>query len=180
MSFNPKFFTQVPAENVLEVELDNYNEIYGTLIRKVGICNINALAKRYSNTCKFKQLDEKSIFAKTSDWRVAFGIETLMKEILKKRGISGNNLIDFNLGSVNENLQYYVYLTELKNEDSKCPLCENIYIDDKNGRNLHRVHKHKQLLKEIKSSLAAYKTNGGTDQTLISELSAVLQYFDMK
>ncbi|KAG5683808.1 hypothetical protein PVAND_013072 [Polypedilum vanderplanki] len=147
MSFKPKFFTQIPAEKELEVELDKYNAVFGIKIRKVGICRKDRINNRYTDISKYKVLNESSIFATTNDWRIAVSIEESMKDILASQNICGNALRDTkDSRNPDEVANYIVYLTELHSDLFCCPVSECSFVSRLEYVEKH-ISSHQQILK---------------------------------
>ncbi|KAG5679247.1 hypothetical protein PVAND_008827 [Polypedilum vanderplanki] len=121
-------------------------------------------------------LTEDSILCTTLNPEIAIEIERKMKGILTKAGDLGNFDMDGegSVGSIKENSNYVVYLTERKNDSDKCKFCEKVWLSTAEEKVYHIETEHWHEISVLMSAIEKLKAKDPKHR-LIAEWEAKLE-----
>lgn len=137
MSFTPKHVTSLPSVQDIEDELSKFNTVFGSFPRKAGKTQLDKVSgaenyshNRYPIIDKYEQLNPKSILYYCATEDIALEIERVAILNLSSIGLSSNAFSDKNnRGAISSSdSMSVVYLTGMKNDEKKCPMCKFVGI----------------------------------------------------
>ncbi|KAG5681478.1 hypothetical protein PVAND_010910 [Polypedilum vanderplanki] len=174
-NYIPPVFEAIPLQDEVEYYYDSFVFVRGKKPRKVGITIERRMKKRYYPTNLYEQISEESVFARATNSKIAVAIENMMKKILINAGDSANPH-DTTPGTTTEDTSYIIYLVERKDEDSKCNICTNVYIEDEMERKAHFEKVHWKEIVLYNRALEQLKSKGIKNGELVERIETILKW----